>query len=164
MAAAPKRARDAPTGVQEPGVDTGEVTGDQCSGVVEQCTYTNSQWPKHKATIYLLADNNATDPAKVRMVSWTRPGNWHGSWEEKIDGLTGIRTLTLRFNSKWPVETELRTAELMWTPEDPDPRKVTGVGRDNWHNVITMHKEAVWMRRNEQWYLQPDLGRATYAP
>ena len=68
MAAAPKRARDAPTGVQEPGVDTGEVTGDQRSGIVEQYTYTSSQWPKHKATIYLLVDNNATDPALLGFV------------------------------------------------------------------------------------------------
>ena len=96
--------------------------------------------------------------------TWAGGGDLQQVWEEKIGGLTGIRTLTLRFNSKWPVETELRTAELMWTPEDPGPRKVMGVGPDNWHNVITMHKEAVWMRRNEQWYLQPELGRATYTP
>ena len=68
MAAAPKRARDTPTGVQEPGMDTGEVTGDQCSGVVVVHTYTNSRWPKHKATIYLLVDNNATDPALLGFV------------------------------------------------------------------------------------------------
>ena len=99
-----------------------------------------------------------------RATTWAGGGDLQQVWKEKIDGLTGIRTLTLRFNSKWPVETELRTAELMWTPEDPDPRKVTGVGRDNWHNAIAMHKEAVWMRRNEQWYLQPELGRATCTP
>ena len=164
MAAAPKRARNAPMDVPGAGTDIEEITDIPCSGVIEQYTYTTSQWPKHKATIYLLSDNNATDPAKAQMVSWIRPGNWHGSWEETIDTLTGIRTLTLRFNCKWPVETQLRAAELTWTPEDPDPRKVTGVGRDSWHNVITMHKEAVWMRRNEQWYLQPQLGRATSTP
>ena len=121
-------------------------------------TCINRRWPKHKSTIYLLADHNATELDKARKVSWASPGNWHGSWEEKVGGPTGIRTLTLRFNSKWPVETTLRTVELTWTPGDVT---VAGVGQDGRNNVITMHKEAVWLRKNGQWRVQSDLGRAT---